>query len=154
MKVREARVSDVAEISIFLQELTDIGQRTLPSDQDFVLSNYIEHPDNIQCAVAQDDNGALLGLQILKRATEGNPYGVQVGWGVIGTHVRPSAARRGVGKALFTATKRAAHNSDLQKIDATIGATNASGLAYYGAMGFRTYKMLDGRVCKCFELDP
>lgn len=152
MKVRQAITTDASEISAFLQALAARGKRNLPSDIDFVVSHYIEHPDTIQCAVAEDGDGALMGLQILKRASVGNPYGVAVGWGIIGTHVNPEAARRGVGRALFAATRTAAARAQLAKIDATIGARNAEGLGYYEAMGFRTYKTAPGKVCKCFEL--
>lgn len=152
MKTRPAVMSDADEISAFLQDLARLGKRTLPSDAEFVQTTYIDHPDNIRCTVAQDTDGRLLGLQILKRASEGNAYGVTPGWGIIGTHVRPDAARRGVGKALFAATHDAAIKAGLQKIDATIGANNPEGLAYYEAIGFRTYDTLEDRVRKCLEL--
>lgn len=152
MKIRQVAMSDVQEISTFLEKLSSLGKRTSPSDPDFVRSHYIEHPDNIQCAVAEDEHGAILGFQILKIATKGNIYGVDVGWGIIGTHVKPDAARQGVGKALFMATRKAALNASIQKIDATISAENSEGLAYYDAIGFRTYRAPDGKVCKCFEM--
>lgn len=152
MKVRQAILKDAFEVSQFLEELAKLGKRNLPCDQEFVQSNYIEHADNIRCSVAEDENGEILGLQILKIAAKGNPYGVTPGWGMIGTHVKPSAARRGVGKALFVETEKAARDAGLQKIDATIGASNTEGLAYYDAMGFRTYKDLSDRVCKLFEV--
>ena len=40
----------------------------------------------------------------------------------------------------------------MRKIDATIAGTNAEGLAYYDAMGFRTYGTPDGAICKCYEV--
>ncbi|MHA3913546.1 GNAT family N-acetyltransferase [Halovulum sp. GXIMD14793] len=154
MKTRDAQMPDAPEISVFLQQLTALGKRTLPSDEDFVRNNYIAHKDNIRCTVVEDEDGTLLGLQILKRASEGNPYGVTPGWGMIGTHVRPDAARRGVGRALFSATLKAAQEAGLVKVDATIGATNTEALSYYEAMGFRTYREIEGRVCKCLDLSP
>lgn len=39
-----------------------------------------------------------------------------------------------------------------KKIDATIGDNNPDALAYYEAVGFRTYRTPDGKVCKCFEV--
>ena len=152
MKVREAEMSDALEISIILEQLVSLGKRSLPSDAEFVRTHYIEHPDNIQCTVVEDEDGSLLGLQILKVASEGNAYRVDVGWGIIGTHVSPDAVRRGVGKALFAVTRKAASDFGLSNIDATIGATNVEGLSYYEAIGFETYKTLDGRVCKCFKV--
>ena len=61
-------------------------------------------------------------------------------------------ARRGVGKALFAATRLAAENADQQNIDATIGADNANGLAYYDAIGFQSYRTGDNTICKRFSI--
>jgi len=152
MKVRQAVVDDAPEISIFLQELASLGKRSSPSDQEFVCGQYIDHPDNIQCAVAEDEDGTILGLQILKMATESNIYGVAQGWGIIGTHVKPNAARRGVGRTLFAATLNAAKIAGLHKIDASIADTNVDGLTYYDAMGFCTYRTPKGKVCKFYEV--
>ncbi|MBL4892569.1 MAG: GNAT family N-acetyltransferase [Rhizobiaceae bacterium] len=152
MRVRQAVMSDASEISVFLGQLTSLGERTRPSDPDFVRTHYIAHSDNIQCSVAEDADGTILGLQILKVATQGNTYGVAVGWGIIGTHVKPDATRRGVGKTLFVATRKAALDAGLKKIDATIAATNSDGLSYYNAIGFHTYRTPEGKVCKSFEV--
>ncbi len=152
MRVRQIAGADAPEISAFLGQLAAIGKRTNPSSVDYVREHYVEHPDNISCAVAVDDDGAILGFQVLKRAGAGNIYGVTEGWGIVGTHVRPQAARRGVGKALFSVTREAAQNAGLEKIDATIGAANLEGLAYYDALGFRTYRTPGEKICKCFEV--
>ncbi len=58
---------------------------------------------------------------------KGNPYEVEPGWGVIGTHVSPPAARRGVGTALFAASRRE-------------------------AMGFRTYRTSARATGKRYEV--
>lgn len=150
MLIREAKPEDAKGLNAFLQELSAIGKRTMPSDEDYVSNNYIAHPDYIVCTVAQDHDGTLLGLQILKHASIDNIYGVTPGWGIIGTHVSPHTARRGAGKALFASTKAAAIKAKLQKIDATIGDTNPEGLAYYEAMGFRSYKSENGKTSKCY----
>ncbi|WP_299404074.1 GNAT family N-acetyltransferase [uncultured Roseobacter sp.] len=152
MKIRDATKEDVAEMSAFLQQLAALGKRTSRSDPAFVLSNYIHDPNKVQCAVAEDADGTILGFQSLKVAMEANIYGVEPGWGIIGTHIRPDAARRGVGRALFAATREAAQRSGLTKIDASIAATNPEGLAYYEAMGFRSYRTSDGTICKCLDL--
>lgn len=153
MKIGPATMGDAPEMSMFLQQLTALGKRTIPDDQEFVRSHYIKHKDNIGCVKAEGEDGTILGFQILKVATEGNIYGVTPGWGIIGTHVRPSAARRGVGKALFTATRHAAKNAGLRKIDASISATNADALAYYESMGFRTYRTPGDKICKFYEVE-
>ncbi|MBF9048624.1 GNAT family N-acetyltransferase [Roseobacter sp. HKCCD9010] len=136
MIVRDGTIEDVEQISAFLQQLTASGKRTRPDDEAFVRANYIEDADKICCAVAEED-GVVLGFQSLKRARAGNEWGVEPGWGIIGTHIRPSAARRDAG---------------LAHIDATIGATNPEALSYYEAMGFQTYRTPEGSVCKRFDV--
>lgn len=94
----------------------------------------------------------MLGFQSLKVAREGNPYETPLGWGIIGTHVRPSAARMGVGSRLFAATLQAAREARLPAIEAYIGEQNRAALAYYETLGFRTYRRSDGIVCKALRL--
>ncbi|WP_227284552.1 GNAT family N-acetyltransferase [Boseongicola sp. H5] len=152
MRIRPAETGDAGGISDVLEQLVAAGLRSNASDKAFVLSHYIADPHRIACTVAEDGSGRILGLQSLKRATEDNPYGVEPGWGIIGTHVSPQAARRGIGSRLFAASREAAIAAGLRKIDATIGADNSLGLAYYEAMGFRTYRRTDSAICKCYEL--
>lgn len=152
MKIREARGSDAEAMSDVLEELVAAGKRHNKSDVAYALSHYIEHPDRLHCLLAADDQGRLLGFQSLKIADEGNPYGTAVGWGIIGTHVRPSAARMGVGSALFAATLAGAREAALPAIEAYIGDQNSAALAYYDALGFSTYRSSDGAVCKVLRL--
>ena len=135
-----------------LEELVLANKRTKRSDPEFARAHYVKHPDRLECVVAEDENGAVLGFQSLKIAREGNAYGTPVGWGIIGTHIRPSAARRGVGTRLFAATREAARRAGLAAIEAYIGAGNAEAQAYYEAMGFRTYRHADGVVAKAYEI--
>ncbi len=151
MIYRDATLSDVAQMSAFLKELTTAGKRTSPDDEDFVQKYYIEDPAKIRCTVAEE-NDQILGFQSLKQAVSGNAWGVEPGWGIIGTHIRPSAARRGLGRALFAKSQAAAAEFGLTKIDATIAATNPEALAYYEAMGFKTYRTPEGIIGKEFDL--
>jgi len=151
MKTRAAEVGDVEQMSAFLKELTALGKRKSPDDEGFVRAHYIDDPNKICCTVAEE-YGVVLGFQSLKRAVAGNPYGVEPGWGIIGTHIRPSAARRGVGRALFEVSCISASSASIAKIDATIAAENPEALAYYHAMGFRTYRIPEGLICKQFEV--
>lgn len=134
-----------------LAEIVAANGTGIEGDAVFVRSRYIDHPAKLACTVAIIE-GVLVGFQILKRAWEGNPYDVPGGWGIIGTHISPEAARRGVGRILFAASRDAAAATGLVSIDATIGAGNADGLAYYAAMGFRTWREPDGAVCKRYDL--
>ena len=152
MRIRPATPGDANAISDVLEELVAAGRRAKNSDPEFVLRHYIRHPDRVQCSVAADDDGRILGFQSLKIARESNPYDTPVGWGIIGTHVRPTAARTGVGKHLFSASQEAARASGLRKIEAFIGADNEAALTYYKAMGFRTYRREEGVICKVYEV--
>lgn len=152
MQIRAATPADADEMSRVLREIVAVNGRDRPSDPPFVLAHYIDHPDRIQCSVAVDHDGRILGFQSLKRASAGNRYGVAQGWGIIGTHVSPAAARRGVGAALFEASRTAAARARLPMIDATIGKDNTAALAYYEAMGFRSYRQTDTAVCKAFRV--
>lgn len=75
-----------------------------------------------------------------------------MGWGIIGTHVSPLAARQGVGSGLFDVTKAAAVEAGIDNIEAFIGATNAEGQGYYEKMGFKTYRLAESAVCKVYRL--
>jgi ribosomal protein S18 acetylase RimI-like enzyme len=135
-------------MSELLQELVAAGKRTSPAGEDFVLSHYLNHPHRLRCAVASDAQGSIVGFQSLKIAGEHNPYGTPAGWGIIGTHVRPSAARLGIGSRLFASTFEAAREVNLPAIEAYIGRQNKAALAYYDRMGFRTYRETKDIICK------
>lgn len=150
--VREATAEDAAAMSQILRDILTIWESERPSSVTHVLGHYVDHPDRLRCSVAVDDNGEILGFQSLKRATEGNAYGLPSGWGIIGTYVDAKAAGRGVGKALFASSLDAARAANVTEIDATIGASNESGLAFYDAIGFRTYQTKPGAVCKKYTL--
>ena len=152
MQIREANAADAKAMSEVLQELIAAGKRTRAGDSDFVLSHYLQHPERPHCFLAVDDQDRLLGFQSLKLADEANPYGTPVGWGIIGTHVRPSAARMGVGSLLFAATLASARDAGLPAIEAYIGEENDAALAYYEALGFTTSRRPAGAVCKAFPL--
>lgn len=151
MHIRPADANDATGISVVLQSLTAAGLRTRPDSVAFALDHYIAPADLILCSVAEAGD-TILGLQVLKRAQAGNRYDVPPGWGIIGTHISPDQARRGIGAALFAVTLNAARDAGLAHIDAHIGRTNAGGRAYYDAMGFRTYRETDTSICKCFSL--
>ena len=153
MIIRSSLPTDAPGISRVLTALTDAGLRVSPSDIDFVLSNYIENPNGIECSVATDPEGFILGFQSLLLAVEGNQYGATPGWGIIGTHIHPEAIRQGIGGKLFAVTRQAALNASLKYIDATIQNYNTGGLAYYESVGFRTYETIEGAVRKVYDLN-
>ena len=150
---RRAEAADAEGMGQVLEALLAAGRRQKPGDAVFALANYIDHPDQIATLLAVDPSGRILGFQSLKRAAPGNALGVTPGWGIIGTHVHPGAVRRGVGRVLFAPTRRAAEAAGLGRVEATIGKANASALAYYGAMGFETWREGEGLVRKVLRLD-
>ena len=150
--IRDAVEADADGLSGVLTALVAAGKRTKPADSAFALTHYINDPERIQCSVAVAPDGQILGFQSLKLATRNNPYGVAVGWGIIGTHITPFAARCGIGRALFKCSLLAAQQKELPAIDATIGANNSDGLGYYEAMGFREYRQMDGAICTVFRV--
>jgi RimJ/RimL family protein N-acetyltransferase len=152
MIIRPANIADAVAMSGVLEELIAAGKRSKPGDEKFALSHYIEHPHRIECAIAMDACGNMLGFQSLKLAHARNTYATPPGWGIIGTHVRPSAARTGIGSQLFTATVAAALGAKLQTIEAYIDSQNSAALKYYDAMGFTTNREPPGAVCKRFNL--
>ncbi|MCM5558631.1 GNAT family N-acetyltransferase [Pleomorphomonas sp. JP5] len=154
MIVRPASPADSKGMSAILGEILASWNSDRPSSADHVRAFYIEHPDRIECSVAVSDEGEIVGFQALKLAREGNSWNVPPGWGVIGTYVKLGVGRRGVGRALFAATQQAARAASLPTIDATIAETNALGLAYYEAMGFRTYRQQPGMISKVYMVTP
>ena len=124
MKIRPATVDDATGMAAVQNEIFSAGLRKAPTDITAVLEHYLQHADRIECSVAEDDDGRILGFQSLRYARTDNPYGVAEGWGIIGTHVSPQAARRGVGSALFAATRRAAEAGMARA--APMGATAAT----------------------------
>lgn len=148
IRVRDAVDDDAEAMSRILSAILQVWKSDRPDSPAHVQSHYIAHPDRISCAVAVADGGGLVGFQSLKVASEGNPYGLTIGWGIIGTYVDAASTGMGVGRALFSHTVQAAREAGLSEVDATIGRDSPIALAYYEAMGFRTYAATDRVICK------
>ena len=149
---RPGTAGDAPSLARMLQALTAAGKRTRPSDLVFARDHYLTSPNLVVSTVAVDETDQVIGLQVVSRVTGENPWGTEIGWGMIGTHVHPDAARQGLGRGLFARTRPAIEASDLPAVDASIGDTNEVALAYYGAMGFVTYRTAPGLVCKALYL--
>ncbi|WP_200909753.1 MULTISPECIES: GNAT family N-acetyltransferase [unclassified Sphingomonas] len=128
MDTRLASTSDAAALCRVLREVIEHTGGERPSDEAFVIRQYLANPASIRCTVAIDAAGEVVGFQSLLRAEGGNRYDVPEGWGIIGTHISPRAHRQGVGSALFRSSREAAEQAGLETIDACIAADNASGL--------------------------
>lgn len=138
LEVRPVRSEDAPELATLLNEIIERGGTTAlqePFTAQRLDDTYLTGQDVICCFVAVDaDIGRLEGFQTLGRHP-GLPDNV----GDIGTFARVGGTQRGVGSALFAATREAARRSGLAAINATIRADNTGGLAFYGRMGFRDH---------------
>lgn len=154
--LRPARPGDAEAMAGVQNALFAAGQRRAETDPVRVRAQYLDDPARLACTVALDAQGRVIGFQSLKRAMPGDPYDLPQNtpdiWGVIGTHIAPEAQGRGLGRALFAISHKAAKEAGLSRIDATIGAENTGGLAYYAAMGFREWRRLPDAIGKVFAL--
>ena len=133
--VREARREDAATLTELLNAIIARGGTTAledPYTPDRFAWAYIDGPDVHCCFVAVDPvTGRVEGYQSLGR----NPD-LPDDIGDVGTFARLGGAQRGVGSALFAATRDRAAGLGLAAINATIRADNAGGLAFYSKQGF------------------
>ena len=150
--IRPAEEKDAVGIANVLRDLVKAGKRSKRDDPEFALQHYIAHANRIECLVAEDNEGRIFGFQSIKLAIIDNEYDAPTGWALIGTHISPKAARRGIGKALFSVTRKAAARAGVPAIEAFIAARNAEGQAYYGAMGFVDYREAKDVICKSYHL--
>jgi len=136
---RPARPEDATPMCALLNAIIARGGTTahqVPFTPEGIVSHYIEPAAAVSCTVAEVD-GRITGFQTLVAA----PGYLPQGWGEIGTFVAEGMQGKGVGKALFAATRPAARSAGLRHIDATIRADNFGGLAYYTALGFHDYRI-------------
>ena len=133
-QIRAALPEDAPEMAALLNEIIAIGGTT--AFEDSVSSAqieqwYIESDALYCCFVAVDDAGKIAGFQSLD-SDEGDTDKV----GYIATFARQTPVVKGVGTALFKATKTEALSRGVNVINAKIRADNVPGLAYYTKMGF------------------
>jgi L-amino acid N-acyltransferase YncA len=160
MHVRRTVSADAEELSDLLNEIIRAGGTTAletPLSAAEFADWFIDGKFALVCHVAEWER-SLVGFQSL--SLYGDP---PKGFADIATFARMNSKIRGVGSALFPATRAAAEELRLEFINATIRADNISGLAYYAKMGFETYDrlvqvpLLDGtpvdRIKKRFTID-
>ena len=141
MEIRPARTDDVPELTALLNQIIERGgttayQQTL-SEADFA-AKFFDEADVLGFHVACLPDGRRLGLQHLQALSK-----LPDDWGDIATFALINSPVRGVGTALFEATKAKAQELKLAAINATIRADNVPGLAYYSKMGFVDYAVAE-----------
>lgn len=143
MEIRAAMAADAAELADLLNAIIAKGGTTAlqePYSAAALAEAYVIGPSVHCCFVAVDPvTGRIEGFQTLGRSP-GLPPDV----GDIGTFTRLQGAQRGVGSALFAATRERARGIGLSAINATIRADNAGGLAFYEKQGFADHGRLLG----------
>jgi L-amino acid N-acyltransferase YncA len=162
---RPARPDDAPTMCAILNAIIAIGGTTAyedPFTPATMTANYITAPQLIRCTLAELE-GQIVGFQAIWHPDPSHDrHAPPPGWAVIASFVQLGLTGKGVGRALFAATQDAARVAGVSTIDATIRADNASGLTFYGAMGFRDYAVIpavplkDGtpvdRIRKRFDL--
>lgn len=142
LAIRPAVAVDAEAMGVLLNEIIRIGGTTAITSElsaDEIREWFISGAAVVSCFVAIDAGGEILGFQSLSR------YGdLQEGWGDIATFASRSRQKSGVGGALFAHTRAAAAQYGFTTINASIRVDNTGGLAYYGKMGFVTYRVEDG----------
>lgn len=147
LDVRPVCRADADELADLLNAIIARGGTTALEDPftgATLSAAYLLGPEVICCFVAVDpETGRLEGFQTLGRYP-GLPDDI----GDIGTFSRVGGTQRGVGSALFTATKAEAKAKGLSTINATIRDDNTGGLTFYGRMGFVDHDVIDGAPLK------
>jgi L-amino acid N-acyltransferase YncA len=143
VRIRDATPSDVSPLCDILNAIIRIGGTTAleePITEPRFTEYFIGGARFLACLVAEDArNGGLLGFQALSRHPN-----LPEDWADIATFAKPEPKTPGVGRALFSTTRKRALALKLAAINAQIRADNRGGLAYYERMGFETYKVLEG----------
>jgi len=140
LNVRPTVRADAAALAELLNEIVEAGGTTAyetPFSPDAFADAHIDGPGVIISVLAEDADGRPMGFQILLASDKLGP-----GWGDIGTFARRRVTTRGIGSALFDATKTAAIAAGLRVLNATIRADNTGGLAFYTKMGFVDYAIM------------
>ncbi|MCB8876410.1 GNAT family N-acetyltransferase [Acidisoma silvae] len=143
LEIRNAVAADAAELTALLNAVIAKGGTTAlqdPYTAEALDHAYITGPDVHCCFVAVDRaSGRIEGFQTLGR----NPA-LPDDIGDIGTFARLGGTQRGVGRALFNATRQRATELGLAAINAMIRADNTGGLAFYGKQGFIDHDVIAG----------
>lgn len=140
--VRPMLREDVGEACRLLNDIIEIGGTTaleIPFSEPLFAQSYFKGDDKICCHVALDSQGQVAGFQWL-----GLHDALPDDCADIATFARRTDSVRGVGRALFSATRDTATKLGFKWINATIRADNGMGLRYYSKMGFQDHSVRYG----------
>ena len=135
IEVRQVAPADAVELAGLLNAIIGQGGTTAledPFTPKQLGDTYLFGPAVHCCFVAVDrKTGRIEGFQTLGRYPA-LPDNI----GDIGTFTRIDGKQRGIGSALFAATRKHSLELGLAALNATIRADNVGGLAFYGKLGF------------------
>ncbi|MEI4472515.1 GNAT family N-acetyltransferase [Frigidibacter sp. MR17.24] len=134
LAVRPLIAADRDALRAVLNDIIATGGTTAHEDP-FTADGFAAHLAGARVVHVVLDGGAPVGLQYLAEDPR-----LPAGWLAIATFTRRAPPVPGAGRALFAATSAWARGAGVTAIDATIRADNTGGLAYYGRMGFETYR--------------
>ncbi|WP_233193016.1 GNAT family N-acetyltransferase [Acidimangrovimonas sediminis] len=137
LTIRPAAPADLGDMAALLNAIVRAGGTTAITDEltPEALGRWFLHPpEALFCHVALAAEGTLAGFQSVGRG-----HDLPEGWGDMATFARRGSTRRGIGGALFAATRARAVAEGLIGLNATIRADNVGGLAYYSRMGFADF---------------
>lgn len=154
MITRRAEARDKQAMAQILNEIIEIGGTTAyqrPVSPAYFDKFITASDPGTFLHVAED--GDILGFQwITPDEGGGDPAtgfaAPEPGMGSIASFAKPGLTGRGIGAALFEATKAASIAAGYTVLEATIRADNTPGLRYYTKMGF-----VDHTVFKAVPLD-
>ena len=137
MKVRPATTKDTGQMADILNAIIEVGGST--ALESFVdgrgIGNWMARSPGRTTWLVAEDATQLLGFQW----TEPNPA-LPENATDIATFARIGMAGKGIGTALFEATKERCRTLEYTWIKASIRSDNTSGLSYYSKMGFVDWK--------------
>lgn len=137
-EIRNVAEGDVTDVTDLLNAvIAKVGTTALedPFEPRALRDAYLLGAGVYCCFVAVDRaTGRIEGFQTLAKNSA-----LPEGMGDIGTFARVDGAQRGVGTALFAATRERAAALGLSAISATIRGDNHGGLAFYGKQGFEDH---------------
>lgn len=138
IEIRPVREEDAPILATLLNEIIARGGTTAldePLTASALADTMLTGPDVLCCFVAVErGTGLLLGFQSLERHDQ-----LPDDRGDIATFARVGLTQKGVGGALFAATRQRARELGLTAINATIRSDNHGGLTFYSRMGFVDY---------------
>ena len=134
LTIRPAQAQDLPEATVMLNAIIAQGGTTAiekPLSAPEVAEWFLIPGPRVWCCHIAEQDGVLLGFQSVGISDK-----LPKGWGEMGTYARIGQTQKGIGSALFAATKPAVKALGLTHLNALIRDDNSGGLAYYTRMGF------------------